>query len=201
MKALPDQALLLEMFVYEADTGKLYRKKLTADCFSKTTDPRGAEWVAAFYNARNAGKEAFTASDPRGYKHGKVLGVKYQAHRIIWKMVHGSDPEQVDHINGNQSDNRIANLRAATNAENSRNYSKPSGASSVYRGVFWVKRDKVWAARISAGKLGKISLGNFKNERQAAEAYDAAAIKYHGEFATLNFPEARILAALEGGEA
>jgi hypothetical protein len=60
---------------------------------------------------------------------------------------------------------------------------------SQYRGVCWVKRDHAWAARISDGASGKISLGNFQDEETAARAYDKAARDLHGEFAVLNFKE------------
>jgi len=188
VKALPAQDILNSMFSYDADTGKIFRKYLTADHFRRTSDPRGPEWNANAYNAANAGKEAFTSADRRGYRHGKVYNVNYQAHRVIWKMMHGVDPICIDHINGDPSDNRLVNLRSCTNAENSRNYRKPTG-SSQYRGVCWVKRDKAWAASISNGNGSKRSLGYHKEEIAAAKAYDRAAREMHGEFATLNFPD------------
>lgn len=188
-KALPSQEVLRQLLRYEPDTGKLFRlpRIITEE---ETQDGRGAAWATAAYNAANAGKEAFTSKDRRGYLHGKVLGVKFQAHRIIWKLVHGKDPEQVDHINNNPSDNRLVNLRACTNAENARNSSKRKPGSSQYRGVCWVPRDQKWAASISNGQGGKISLGHHGDEIAAAKAYDKAARELHGEFATLNFPEA-----------
>lgn len=188
-KVLPDQSVLQAMFDYNPDTGALVRRALDASYFAGTSDPRGASWVANNYNAQFAGREAFTATDDRGYKHGKILGTKYQAHRVIWKLVYGTDPETIDHINRSQGDNRLANLRDCTRAENCRNYPKPSGGSSQFRGVCWVKRDKRWAASISVGKAGKRSLGHFQNEIDAAHAYDRAAREHHGEFAVLNFPE------------
>ncbi|MBB3997258.1 HNH endonuclease signature motif containing protein [Aureimonas pseudogalii] len=196
-KELPDQALLLSLLSYEADTGRLTRKALPLEHFMGSGHPGGPSLAALIYNARNAGREAFTTSDARGYKHGKVQGVNYQAHRVIWKMVHGEDPNIIDHIDGDPSNNRIGNLRSCTNEQNCRNYKKPAGSSS-YRGVCWVRRDKRWAARISVGKLGKMSLGNFRSEIEAARAYDAAAVIHHGEFAILNFPEeARIRSSIE----
>lgn len=186
-KVLPSQELLQAMFAYDEATGKLRRKPLDASYFT-VADPRGPEWMAKLYNIKSAGREAFTSADPRGYFHGKILGTLYQAHRVIWKLVHGVDPDTIDHINGNPSDNRLSNLRACTVAENSRNYAKPKG-SSQYRGVCWVKRDQAWAARISDGASGKISLGNFQDEETAARAYDKAARDLHGEFAVLNFKE------------
>ena len=187
-KALPSQEVLRQLLRYEPDTGKLFRLAVDASTIT-TSDSRGIDWAVAAYNAANAGREAFTYKDPRGYLHGKVLGKKYQAHRVIWKLVHGDEPPQVDHINGDQSDNRIANLRACTNEENARNYPKPKTGSSQYRGVCWVPRDQKWAASISNGKAGKISLGHHSDELSAAKAYDKAARELHGEFATLNFPE------------
>lgn len=182
VKVLPTQAVLAEIFDYDPLTGRLFRKALDARHFQSGS-------FANRYNSRNAGKEAFTFQDPRGYRKGKVLGVDFQAHRVIWKLCNGDEPPQIDHINGNPSDNRLSNLRAATNAENSRNYRKRKAGSSRYHGVCWVKRDEAWAARISDGNGGKISLGNYHDETAAARAYDGAALKMHGAFATLNFPE------------
>lgn len=188
VKALPSQEALRQLLRYDPDTGRLYRLPKDPSMFP-TDDPRGAAWSAAAYNAANAGKEAFTAKDRRGYLHGKVGGVKYQAHRIIWKLVHGVDPDQVDHINGNPSDNRLVNLRACTSAENARNYKKRNSGVSKYRGVSWVVRDERWVASINVAGRGRISLGGHPDEEAAARAYDKAARELHGEFATLNFPE------------
>jgi hypothetical protein len=94
----------------------------------------------------------------------------------------------VDHRNLNGLDNRRSNLRLATHGENNQNKRKRKGASSRYIGVSFEKRIKKWSARIMyKGKA--IWLGNFKNEIDAALAYDKAARKYYGEFARLNFPE------------
>ena len=185
-KALPSSEALRQLLRYEPETGKLFWLP-RASHHVTTSDIRGAAWAASAFNAVWAGKEAFTYKDRRGYRHGKVCGTNYQAHRIIWKMVRGIDPKQIDHINGNPSDNRIDNLRACTNAQNSCNYQKLGCGSSQYRGVCWVRRDQKWAACISDGQGGKVSLGHFDDETLAAKAYDNAARKRHGEFATLNF--------------
>ena len=95
----------------------------------------------------------------------------------------------VDHRNNDGLDNRKANLRFATHAENSRNKRKTrSKTSSRFVGVFLVKRSGRWKAAIqSNGKT--INLGTFDSEIDAAKAYDEAARKYHKDFARLNFPE------------
>ncbi|MBA7655390.1 hypothetical protein ES703_63294 [subsurface metagenome] len=94
----------------------------------------------------------------------------------------------VDHINYNGLDNRKANLRLATLTQNNRHTRRTMNpGSSKYKGVCWYNREKRWAVRITAN--GKnIPLGYFKDEIEAAKAYDKAARKYHGDFAALNFP-------------
>jgi hypothetical protein len=92
-----------------------------------------------------------------------------------------------DHINRNGLDNRKANLRPATHTQNiwHRRKFKPYSRSK-YKGVDFAKDMKRWRARIRVnGK--RIYLGSFKNELEAAKAYDHAAKKYHGQFASLNF--------------
>jgi hypothetical protein len=94
----------------------------------------------------------------------------------------------IDHINCNAIDNRRANLRIATRAQNAKNRSKSKRkCSSVYKGVHWHKQHKKWGAMIAVDHK-RIHLGYFSNEDQAAKCYDEAAKKYHGEFACLNFP-------------
>jgi len=107
-------------------------------------------------------------------------------HRQILKVPEGL---LVDHINQNGLVNRKANLRPATAAQNIINRAKYKNRNygSKYKGVVWNRRYKYWQAQIKANhKL--MYLGTFKDEVQAAKAYDEAAKKYHNEFATLNFP-------------
>lgn len=92
----------------------------------------------------------------------------------------------IDHINGNGLDNRRSNLRICTTAENQHNQHARQGGSSRYKGVDWKKRNKKWQVRISVN-CKHIHLGLFDNEIEAAHVYDQAAVKYHGEFANINY--------------
>lgn len=93
---------------------------------------------------------------------------------------------EIDHINGDRLDNRRENLRHVTHQQNIQNQ-KPSreGNSSRYKGVFWNKRDEKWRSLIKLdGKT--YHLGCYKGERDAAIAYNEAAIRFFGEYARLN---------------
>jgi hypothetical protein len=92
----------------------------------------------------------------------------------------------VDHRDGDSLNNQRYNLRVCTKSQNLCNRSATRSNTSGYKGVF-KQGEKYWMARISVGGRA-IYLGNFNTPEAAAHAYDAAAIKYHGEFARLNFP-------------
>jgi hypothetical protein len=100
-------------------------------------------------------------------------------HRIILDAQPGQD---VDHINHNGLDNRKANLRLCSRSQNLANQ-RGRGGASRFKGVWWDKVHRCWQAQV-----GKLHLGLFKSEEDAARAYDAAAVDRWGEFAWTNFP-------------
>jgi HNH endonuclease/AP2 domain len=112
-------------------------------------------------------------------KHGKIL-----MHRAILNAPPGSG---VDHINGDGLDNRMGNLRLATQSENAQNCRRPCNNTSGVKGVSWSKVAKKWQAQINV-RGNHIHLGYFTNINDAAEARDDAAKQLHGEFAT-NSPD------------
>ena len=97
----------------------------------------------------------------------------------------------VDHINRNGLDNRKANLRPATRAQNGQNRAKYNNRSysSKYKGVTRHREHQLWEAHIRVNRK-PIFLGSFRDEIQAAKSYDCAAKKYHCQYAVLNFPDA-----------
>lgn len=94
--------------------------------------------------------------------------------------------EVVDHINGDTLNNKRANLRICTAAQNALNR-MAHGEASKFRGVTWGPRQKKWRAAIQKDRK-QYHIGYFKDEVDAARAWDARAKMLHGEFARLNFP-------------
>ena len=116
--------------------------------------------------------------------HSSGQPVTIRMHRLILGLEAG-DKRQGDHRNGNTLDNRRDNLRIATRAENKFNCAIYTNNSSGYKGVSWNKISSSWRAYIGAKGI-VTHLGYFNNPVDAAKAYNAAALRLHGEFARLN---------------
>ncbi len=91
----------------------------------------------------------------------------------------------IDHIDGNGLNNQKVNLRLATFIQNRANADGHRNGSSQYKGVSWHKRAGKWCAQI-AFKGRHLYIGTFKDEINAAKAYDKKAIQFHGKYARLN---------------
>jgi hypothetical protein len=116
-----------------------------------------------------------------GYRVVRIDGKLYLAHRLVWLIHHGCIPPMLDHINMDRTNNRIENLREASNAENMCNSLARSTNTSGVKGVSWFKPIKKWAAVI--GIPGKsIHLGYFNDISEAEQAMRTAREKYHGAF-------------------
>lgn len=103
-------------------------------------------------------------------------------HRVITATPDGF---YTDHINGNILDNRKINLRVCTHRQNIRNAKSRKNSSSKYKGVSWCSARKKWAVYLK-NENENFLIGRYKNEEDAALAYNEAAKKYFGEFARLN---------------
>lgn len=162
MTARPPIAQLRSTIIYDPDTGEFFWHPRANTC----------------WNGRWAGKSAGSIN-AKGYR---VLSVApywpIAAHRIAWALMTDEWPPGdmlIDHVNGDGADNRWANLRLATPAENSRN----RRTSSEFKGVRKTKSGRYRA---------HITLGVFDTAEEAAAAYDDAARLYHGRFAAVNLP-------------
>lgn len=158
---LPDTDVLHKMFQYNPETGVLTWN-------SRDGDER---WNRVF-----AGKPA-GGVDGKGYVRIRTEGNNWNAHRVIWKMVHGEEPEYVDHINGNRADNRLMNLRSVSKLENARNAKRGRNNKSGVNGVHWVTREQKWRACIYVDGR-KVSLGDYDRLEAAAVARRTAEIEY-----------------------
>lgn len=120
-----------------------------------------------------------------GYKNNKhynrvyISNKHYLEHRIIWLWMTGEWPKlEIDHINGNKSDNRWCNLREVTKSQNTWNRKKLKNNTTGYIGVYHIKKSNKYSAIIN--------LGTFDTPEKAAVAYNKAAARLRGDFATLN---------------
>lgn len=115
----------------------------------------------------------------QGYVKITCLGRKFLAHRLAWLFVYGRWPShQIDHVNRVKTDNRIANLREATNAQNHHNMPVRKDNSSGVTGIYWNKRAKKWRAHIMVAGKQKF-LGGYDTKDEAIAARRAAAVILH----------------------
>ena len=142
-RKLPSQEHLNNILIYNKDTGKLYWK-IDIGC--------------VFGRMLKSGDEAFTckkANRSGFYYVSKMGGVNYYAHRVIWKIVYGEDPIQIDHIDGDKGNNKISNLRSVEHKFNQRNMR--TGKVNKY-GVVGISFDSV-------RKKYRVSIGRGKNRK------------------------------------
>jgi len=132
-KALPSQEVLRQLLDCDPVTGRLTWRKRSVDMFPAKTPARSVS-LCSLWNEKYAGQEAFTCMG-NGYKIGSIAGANYKAHRIVWKWVTGQEPDQIDHVNGDRSDNRFSNLRDVNNAVNAKNRKRQTNNKTGMQGV------------------------------------------------------------------
>ena len=167
---------LAKQFVsYNPETGRLIWNVTKPEMFCD--GKRTAEQKCRMFNARFANKEAFTAINGHGYKAGSICNNRITAHRLIWFLVHGEMPDNIDHINGNKLDNRIKNLRNVTKSINGKNLGISTRNKSGYIGVRFNQSRNRWEADIRVGGHLKF-LGRYKELSDALLARRAAEKAY-----------------------
>lgn len=172
------QSRAMQYYNYDAETGAFFFKERPASEFVK-----GPIYIRHLgYVGRVAGSQS-----QQGYVKLLIDGKYYYAHRIAWLIMTGEIvkyPEfEIDHINGDRSDNRFCNLRKVTKSENQRNGGMRINNASGVHGVNWKKRGDGgrWVARIWNGPR-HVYLGQFETLHEASIARRAAerALGYTG---------------------
>lgn len=148
--------------------------------FSYDPDTGAIHWIAK-------GKGMIKKKAAGTLLHSGYLGIcvgpkRWQAHRIAWALHHGAWPkDQIDHINGIKTDNRICNLREATNSQNGKNLGLSKANKSGVKGVSFENYTQRWKASIKVENK-TISLGRFNSIEDAAIARRLAEKHYFKEW-------------------
>jgi len=133
----------------------------------------------------------YATSDGYAARSIKTNGKKKMVylHRVILERKIGRPllkTEIADHVNRDIGNSSRDNLRVADYSQSVHNTEKKHGA--LYKGISFRSRDNRWNSRIRFHDTTH-HIGNFESPEEAARAYDFYAIKYHGEYACLNFPD------------
>jgi hypothetical protein len=118
----------------------------------------------------------------QGYRKCSIEGKKYKQHSLIFLWHHGYIPKTIDHEDTDRANNKITNLRPATQGQQCMNRSKIKG-KDLPKGVNFRKKQGKFSAQIKPQGKKRIWLGTFNTMEEAHEAYKQAAIKHFGEFA------------------
>lgn len=179
-----------ELVFYDSERGVFWHRERNIKWFHNT-ETRSAGSICNNWNSRNAGKK-ISSFHSAGYLHGSILGERVLLHRLAWFYMTGEWPiEDIDHINGDRTDNRWCNLRCVSRHENSKNQKKRYTNTSGQTGVNFDKLNGKWLARIYNLEKKQINLGRFDTFEEAVAARKAAEIKYgyhenHGRIGLIN---------------
>ena len=161
-RSLPIE-LVREAVDYNPETGKMYWRPRLPLSF-----PNDA--MRTRFNRHTAGLEAGTHNS-YGYLQFKIAGRTITVHRAAWALLHGEWPQgQIDHINGQRDDNKIANLRVVDAKENSQNMVQSVRNKSGHVGVHYCNSQRKWLAKIQGRRIG-----GFDDFDSAVEARKKAA--------------------------
>lgn len=141
------QEILKELLRYNKTTG-LFTWRRRARKYFKTD--RAWKWWNTIFSGQQAG-----CTNTHGYLYIKILNELYKLHRVVWLYTKGEWPDEIDHINGNKSDNRLVNLRSVSGQTNAKNRKFPSNNTSGYQGICMLRSK--WQVYIGNKYLGRYS--------------------------------------------
>ena len=160
---------------------EIKKEELTQDVLKSLLnyDPETGEFTWLINKGRAKAGSIARYSDSYGYLRIKINKKDYFAHRLAWLYVYGEFPENdIDHIDGDRSNNSISNLRKATRSENLQNLALSISNNSGFIGVHFKKSAKKYVARIRVEGRHK-HLGYYDTAELASEAYKEAKRKFH----------------------
>ena len=173
--------VLRMMLSYKPDSGEFSWKPRPPWMFTASATGRGRktpEALSRTWNARYAGLPAFTRL-VNGYTNAIVCDTNIRAHRAAWAISHGYWPKtDIDHINRDRGDNRIANLRLATRSQNCHNRTVKDEA---WRGAYFDKRRGTWFTMVTLHGKSKYH-GPYASKAEASAAYRLQSSLVYGEF-------------------
>lgn len=175
-KPLPDIEYLRQCFLYDKETGILRWNERPVTHFKSVADFNT-------WNHTRAGQKAGSYNKAGRLTVGMTINGEsknFLGYRLIWKMETGEEPQAIDHINRNCSDDRFVNLRAATFMDNLAN-ARGVGTRGLPKGVS-IFRKTQYRAQIVRNYIN-YHLGYYATPEEAAEAYRQGALRLHGEFA------------------
>lgn len=157
---------------------------MTHEELSKLTeyDPLTGIFALRVDTLRRKKGETLGYPHKKGYIAISLGNDKYLAHRLAWFYIHGEWPtDQIDHINMNKTDNRLCNLRVASNAQNQWNTTLCKNNTSGQRGVRWDKQTSKWRVQVDIEGT-HVHLGRFSDQAAAKNVCSGFLRKQHRDF-------------------
>ena len=171
-KPLPSRELVRQLLDYDPVTGALTWRHRDEALFKRHS--QFLNWNARYPGKVTGYKNSF------GYLLVHIWPKLFMAHRLVWLIVHGEPVPEIDHIDGDRANNRIANLRPATRTQNRANSGISRNNTTGVKGVS-VHKNRFHARIMHNGDA--IHLGSFRTITEAARARQEAAERLNGEFA------------------
>lgn len=160
---------------------EIISQKLLRDLLDYTPETGVFLWKVNRTGSAKAGTRA-GVKHHTGYRYIKINGERYGEHRLVWVYVYGTIPTegQIDHKNGVRDDNRLTNIRLASQgySDNNQNCGISSNNTSGYPGVSYMKDRNKWVARIGLNYTRHL-LGYYDTPEEAYEAYVKAKAELH----------------------